>query len=152
MTTPITDIARFLKTEDTTEIVTIKSRRSIRLSLRTLDYYIGITDSGESVAVCVSPRSLLFNCLNLPRLRHTPRLRLTGCSGHAKRTQPSLPSWLGPRIIYCEDAQFADSMRALAFEIARESKEYSVGARMDAILAGEFLPERLESESAIGAA
>ena len=132
--TPITDISRFLKNEDVTETVTITAPSTIRFGCTTRSYYTGRTDNGEKVAVYVSGNSLLFNCLNAPRLAHRPALRLIGCSDRGSRSAPEFPSWFPLRVIYCEDAEFADAERKLAFDLLRGS--FLVGARMDAILEG----------------
>ena len=132
--TPITDISRYLNSELTAETVTITSNAEIRSGCITRTYYTGTTDSGEKVAVYTNGRSLLFNCLNARRITHRPRLRLTGCSERARGSQPHFPITFPLRVIYCEDAEFADADRKLAFELARGT--FAVGARMDAILKG----------------
>ena len=132
--TPITDISRFLKTEDATETVTITASATIRVGCMTRSYYTGRTDDGEKVAVYASGRSLLFECLNRPRIAHRPRLRLTGCSDRGSRSGLRFPKWFPIRVIYCEDAEFADAERKLAFDLLRGT--FLVGARMDAILKG----------------
>ena len=142
--TPITDITRFLKNEDHTETVTIIAPASIRLGLMTRYYYIGRTDSGEKVAVYVSGRSLLFNCLNAPRIARKPRLRLTGCADRGSSSGTQFPGWFPLLVIYCEDAEFADTERRLAFESLRGS--LSVGARMDDILKGGAALEDINTE------
>ena len=108
-------------------------------------YYTGVTDGGEKVAVYASGRSLLFNCLNARRITHRPRLRLTGCSEHARGSQPRFPSTFPLRVIYCEDAEFADADRKLAFDRARGT--FAVGARMDDILKGGNALQALIRES-----
>lgn len=132
----ITDISRYLKSEHTTENVTITAPATFRIGFRVLHYFTGVTDSGEEVAVYASGRSVLLNCLNPRRIRHLPRLRLTGCLDRAKGAQPRFPRWFPMRVIYCDDAEFADAGRRAAFDAVRSSVSTTVGARMDAILKG----------------
>lgn len=140
MTTPITDISRFLP-EKPSETITITGMRDLRVGSMVRGYLVGRTQRGETVAILPQGRSLLLNQLTSKRIRHEPALTLSGCSPTGKPSAYRFPSGCPVRTLYCTDATFADPRRQQAFEIAKA--EHTVGPQMDAIFEGGGKLERL---------
>lgn len=148
MTTPITDISRFLP-EKPSETITITGMRDLRVGCMIKGYLVGKTQDDETVAVMPQGRSLLLNLLTNKRVRHEPTLRLSGCSSTGKPSSYRFPATFAVRTLYCTDATLADQRRQQAFEMAKA--EHTVGPRMDAIFEGGNKLERLLTQKEVAA-
>lgn len=148
MTTPMTDISRFLP-EKSSETITITGMRDLRVGCMIRGYLVGKTQDGETVAVMPQGRSLLLDQLTNKRVGHEPTLTLSGCSPTGKPPSYRFPATFAVSTLYCTDAALADPRRQQAFE--RAKAEHTVGPRMDAIFKGGSKLERLLTQKEVAA-
>ncbi|MCY4580734.1 MAG: hypothetical protein OXD31_17035 [Chloroflexi bacterium] len=112
------------------------------------NYYLGVTEEGETVAIKVVNWDRNFSRLGSQRCRwHKPVMQLVDCA-ESRRTFPcgaAFPADLRHRRVYCSEMRFSDARQREAYE--RAARDSRLAESFDDILAGgDRLAQHIENE------
>ncbi len=117
---------------------------------RSRNYYLGLTEDSETVAIKVENWDRNFSRLGSQRCRrHKPVMQLVDCA-ESRRTFPcgaAFPADLRHRRVYCSEMRFSDARQREAYE--RAARDSRLAESFDDILAGgDRLAQHIEKEVA----
>ena len=123
-------------------VITLTGIIDFRDGFITRSYFTAITPLGESVSIHFEGRiSTILHCLTRKRICRQPvSLKLLNCSStpRSRTGRRQINPQDRNRQVFFTDVEFADSRKQQVYEQVRADKSVTVGARFDAILAGDY--------------